>query len=104
MPYSTLVNTLKSVLAATYHLKAPRSATRHIVWAEAGSHSAFGDGRRGLTAFKASVYIYTQTEGDTLPGDVVAALENAGMAVGDPIPDYDDETETMSWILECEVI
>jgi hypothetical protein len=104
MTYSDLEAVLKTVLPNDVsQRKAPRGKTRYIVWVPVGSRSIFGSNRRGLTALQANVYVCTQTAGDTICDDVCAALDAAGIAYGDPVPDYDDETGEASWVIECEV-
>ncbi|NCB51349.1 MAG: hypothetical protein EOM54_05645 [Clostridia bacterium] len=104
MTYSSLDTILKTVLPDhVWKWKAPRGETRYIVWAPAGSHSEHGNNKRQLSALQATVYIYSQTEDDTLPDDVCAALDTAGIAYADPDPSYDDEACAALWIIECEV-
>ena len=105
MSYLKLEAALKSVLPDdAFHLTAPPGRDRYIVWTETGSHSQYADGVKVATAYQASVYVYTQTEGDELLEKVCEALDSADIPYDDPVPGYDDDLQTMGIILECEVI
>ncbi|MEG0778578.1 MAG: hypothetical protein RSG55_06995 [Oscillospiraceae bacterium] len=105
MTYSEFEAVVASVLPdATFHLSAPDSLERYVIWMETGSQSAFADDEPYVTCLMASVYIYTQIEGDKLLEQMVNALEAADIVVDGPIPAYDDDQLTMGWVLECEVL
>jgi len=106
MKYSDLEAILKTVLPdATFHLSAPPDINRYIIWAETGTRTLRAGNKISERIYLANVYVYTQSEDDSLLEDVCAALEAVeNVAVGDPVPAYDDELLTMGWILECEVI
>ncbi len=105
MKYSDLDTLLKTVLAdATFHLEAPHTFDRFITWQESGTWSLRADDKVIEQVLLASVFVYTQHEGDTLLDDVCKALNVEDVACGDPVPAYDDVLCTMGWIIDCELI
>lgn len=105
MKYSDLDAALKTVLPdAVYHLEAAEKLPRYITWQESGTSSLYADNVLTESVLLASVYVYTQFEEDSLLQTVIAALSRAGVAVGDPVPAYDEVLMTMGWIIDCEMV
>ena len=105
MNCSKLETALKSVLPdAVYHLNAPGGDDRFIIWNEDGYETLRADDAVAEKIPKVTVYLYSQLEDDTLLEDVMDALESAGIVISDPEQGFDEETCTVGWIIDCEVI
>ena len=105
MNCAKLETALKSVLPdAVYHLNAPCGDDRFIIWSEDGYETLRADDAIAEKIPKVTVYLYSQVEEDTLLESVMDALESAGIAISDPEQGFDEETCTVGWIIDCEVI
>lgn len=105
MNCAKLETALKLVLPdAVYHLNAPGGVDRFIIWSEDGYETLRADDAIAEKIPKVTVYLYSQVEEDTLLESVMDALESAGIAISDPEQGFDEETCTVGWIIDCEVI
>lgn len=111
MSYTKIERALDSVLpGAVYKVQASLEAadgstvTRYLVWTPTGERYAYANGRPFATIYEAVVTVATQTEDDTLPALVTAALADAHIAMRQPEHSYDDETATYYTDIPCEVI
>lgn len=83
---------------------AGRALTRYIVWTPTGARMLYAEGRSAVRIGQAMVTVCTQTEDDTLPSRVIAALEAAHVAVGAPMQEYSDTDYTWYTDIPCEVV
>lgn len=101
---SSLETILKTQVSEVYHYAAPEGVTRYIVYAEYGENPLFADDTAALILPTVQIDVYTQTEADTLPGSVEAALRAAGLPVRLQATAYDDETASLRTILRVELV
>ena len=111
MRYSKIEQALESVLpGAVYKVQAPEYApdgtplTRYLVWTPTGTRAVTADGKPFATVGLCVVTVATQTEVDTLTGEVLQALADAHIAIGQSEQSFDQETMTYYSDIPCEVI
>lgn len=111
MNYSKIEAALEAVLpGGVYKLNAPDSReigtelTRYIVWTPTGSRALYAEGCGAVRIGRAVVTVCTQTEGDDLPEQVIAALQKARVAVGPPAQELAENECTWYTDIPVEVI
>lgn len=111
MKYSKIQTALESVLpGAVYKVQAPEKTedgtplTRYLVWTPTGVRSVTADGVPFATVGLCVVTVATQQEDDTLTAEVLQALADAHIAIGQSEQSFDQETMTYYSDIPCEVI
>ena len=112
MPSSKIEAVLRTILPeAVYEISAPETGvdgqplTRCVVYTPTGTRSVYCEGVPMLEVQQVTVTVVTQEEDDPLPGQIRAALAAAGdIAVGDPSPEYAEDSLTVYTDIPCEVI
>ena len=69
----------------------------YLVWQETAGRAQYGDDGRREVIRQIQVELYTVLD------DLLALLEEQGVAFAEPVTSYDEDTDKIRHIVECEV-
>lgn len=96
---------LLTVTDNVYHFEAYKETdAEYIVWQETGGNSLHGSNERVERVKKIQVELYTAKEFTETLDKLTEVLEKNEIAFSEPLPDFDNETKRIRYIIGCEVI